>query len=668
MKKKYTYLVAILLIVASFVAFSRIARNDFINFDDNIYITENNYVQSGINPQTIKWAFSAVVSSNWHPLTLLSHALDWNLFGANASGHHILSLLLHIGAIIFLFLFLYKTTNNIWSAAFAAALFALHPLRVESVAWAAERKDVLSMFFGMAALFAYAFYAESYKLSKYCICLILFVLSLMSKPMLVTLPFILLLLDYWPLGRWQKALSASPESRYNLAGRLVCEKVPFILLTIASCIATVWAQNKGGSVASLERLQFLERLSNAIFSYIVYLGKIFWPVNLAVFYPFEHSLPLWEILISGIIVILITLAVLYYIKKLPFLFVGWFWYLGTLIPVIGLVQVGGQMMADRYTYLPSIGVSVMLAWGIPLLFKHEDARKKILFPVAISLLIIISILTWEQCGYWKNSDNLFNHALRLTKNNYIAHNNLGLSLLAEGKNKDAIGHFNKALSLYKEHAAEFYNNRGLAYANLGQYQLSIKDYNEAIRLKTDLVAAYNNRGLTYIKLGRYQQAVEDYNEVIRLKPDYAYAYYFREIACANLGQHLSTIEDYNKIIRLKPDYADAYSNRGMIYGKQGQYKLAIEDFNNVIRLKPDDANAYSNRGFTYANLGQYQRAIEDYNEAIHLKPDDYIFYSNRGVAYLQKGDNTLGCHDAQKACALGNCKTLESAKGIGLCR
>ena len=529
MKNTYAYLVVIFLIVVSCVAFGRIAGNDFVNFDDPRYIIENPQIKSGINLQTIKWAFTAVVVSNWHPLTLLSHTLDWSLFGANAYGHHLVSLLFHIGAVIFLFFFLYKTTSNIWPAAFAAALFALHPLRVESVAWVAERKDVLSMFFGMATIYAYTFYAESSKLSHYFLCLILFALALMSKPMMVTLPFVLMLLDYWPLKRWQKALSAPVENRFKLAGRLVWEKAPFILLTIASSILTFWAQDKVNAITSIERLHFPERFSNAIVSCVAYLGKTFWPVNLAVFYPYDFFLPLWKILISGLILILITVVVLYYIKKLPFLFTGWFWYLGTLIPVIGLVQVGTQAMADRYTYLPSIGIAIILTWGILSLIK--SMHKKILFPVGIAILAILAVLTWKQCGYWKNSMKLFNNAVLVTKDNYLAH-----------------------------------NNRGMVYAELGQYQLAINDYNE------------------------------------------------------------------------------------------------------TIRLKPDDNHAYINRGNAYNYLGQHQRAIEDYNQAIRIRPDNGSPYSNRGVAYFMQGNREFGCRDAQKACELGNCKTLETAKVKGLCR
>ena len=615
MKKKYTYLIVIFIIVASFIVYGRILGNGFVSFDDYRYITENNHIKSGINPESIKWAFSAVVDSHWHPLTWLSHMLEWSLFKDHAGGHHLISLLLHIGASLLLFFFLNRTTNNLWSSAFVAALFALHPLRVESVAWAAERKDVLSMFFGLAALYAYALYAESSKISQYFLCLILFSLSLMAKSMLVTLPFVLLLLDYWPLGRWPKVLKneggrcnvdplekevfAPIKSRSQLIGRLLWEKAPFIFLTIVSSIVTLWAGNKGGAVVSMEYLPFPERIANAIISYVSYLGKIFWPVDLAVLYPYEHSFPLWQILLSCLILIGITIVVTYAIRKLPFLFVGWFWYLGTLIPVIGLVQVGKQALADRYTYLPSIGIAIMLAWGIPLLFPREDMRKKILFPAGIACLAIMAFLTWRQCGYWKNSIELWNHALQVTKDNYIAHNSLGVALIDEGKIEEAIDHYNKA-----------------------------------IHMNHNYIIAYNNRGLSHLKLGLYQKALDDFNEAMRLKPD----------------------------------FADPYNNRGFAYVKLAQYQLAFEDFNKAIGLKPDYAEADNNRGVIYAKFGQYQSAIQDFNNAISLKPDYAEAYKNRGLAYLLQGNKQLGCLDARKACALGNCKTLEAAKSKGYCR
>lgn len=599
MNKKYAFFIIVFLIVTSCAAFGRIAGNDFINFDDDYYITENNQIKSGINSGSIKWAFTSLAVSNWHPLAWVSHMMDWSLFGPNASGHHLVSLLLHVGAVILLFLFLNKTTNNIWPAAFAAAFFALHPLRVESVAWVSERKDVLSMFFGMASLYAYAFYVESQKLSKYLLCLILFALALMSKPMLVSLPFVLMLLDYWPLGRWQKVWSGPIESRYQFAGKLLWEKAPFILLTIASIIVTFLAQDKGNSIITVESLNFYQRLSNAIFSYVAYLGKIFWPADLAVFYPYQLSIPLWKILAFALILILITIAVLYYIKKLPFLFVGWFWYLGTLVPVIGLVQVGTQSMADRYTYLPSIGIAIVLAWLIPFLFQRTGLRKKLLFSMAIAIVCVLGFLTWMQCGYWKDSTTLFNHALRVTKDNYLAHNNFGVALSTQEIIKEAINH-----------------------------------YDEAIRIKPDYAEAYYNRGTSYNKIGEYERSIEDFGISIRIKPDYAEAYYNRGIAYASMGNSQHAIKDYDKAIRIKPDYAEAYNNRGNVY----------------------------------ANLGHYQKAIEDYNKAIRIKPDYALAYNNLGAVYLLKGNNDLGCRYAQKACARGACKILQTAKIKGKCR
>jgi protein O-mannosyl-transferase len=577
MKKKYTYLIIIFLIAASLAAFGRIAGNDFINLDDIAYITENSNIKSGINPHSIKWAFTDIVVSNWVPLALISHMLDWSLFGADPSGHHIVNLLLHIGSVIFLFLFLSKTTNNIWPAAFAAALFALHPLRVESVAWAAERKDVLSMFFGTAALYAYAFYAESYRLSRYFLSLILFALSLLSKSMLVTLPFVFLLLDYWPLGRWQKALTAPPGNRFRLMGRIIGEKVPFIFLTIIPGFITILAQSR-----TADYTPFPARVANTIVVYVLYLEKTFWPADLVLLSYSAGSFPLWQIIASCIILGGITIAVIYFIKKAPFLCVGWFWYLGTLIPVSGLVPTYA-LIADHYTYLPSIGMAIMLSWGIQTFIKSKETRMKIIFPGAVVILAVLAVLTWRQCGYWKNSIVLWNHALQVTQDNPFAH-----------------------------------MNRGIAYSKIGEHNLAIGDFNEAIRLKPDYILAYFNRGNAYISNGLPNPAIEDYNEAIRLKPDFILAYNNRALAYIKLGRHKPAIEDYSEAIRLKPYYTYTYFNRGTVYFKNGQYESAIKDYSEVIRLNPDYANAYSSRGLAYLKQGDKEQGCRDVKKACEL--------------------------------------------------
>jgi protein O-mannosyl-transferase len=634
--------------LASCAAFGRIAGNDFINFDDNEYITENNHIKSGINTESIKWAFTSPVAGNWHPLTMISHMLDWCLFGANPAGHHLVNLLLHIGAAIFLFLFLNKVTNHIWPSAFAAALFALHPLRVESVAWAAERKDVLSMFFGMACLYSYAFYTENHKVSRYYLCFILFVLALLSKSLLVTLPFVLMLLDYWPLKRWQKAfapaemtLTASKKSEENKFYKskktkifsLVWEKVPFILLAVAISIVNLWVHNNSDLVISMERLPLNARVVNAIISYVSYLEKFFWPFDLAVFYPLDQALIVQQIFNYRFILAGITIFVIYFIKKWPFLFVGWFWYLGTLIPVIGLVQVAGQAMADRFTYLPSIGLAIMLAWGIPLLFPRKEIRTKIILPASIVVLVVLTVLTWRQCGYWKNSITLFGQTLKFTKNNAQAYNNLGVALSGEGKMEEAIDNYNKAIRIAPKEFS-LYVNRGVAHAALGRYQMAIEDYTKSIHLETNNADTYANRGIAYTSLGQFQLA----------------------------------IEDYSKAVRLKPDLVMAYIGRGVDYTHIGQYRLAIDDFQKAIRLKPDLPLAYTNKGGAYIALGQYHQAIEGYNEALHLKPDLTDAYIGRSVAYLSIGEKNSGCSDAQKACEMGQCKVLEWAKSERFCR
>jgi protein O-mannosyl-transferase len=627
MKKKYTYLIVIFLIVSTLAAFSRIAGNDFINYDDPTYITENNHIRSGINAESVKWAFSAFVSKNWHPLTWFSIMLDWSLFGANPSGHHLVSLLLHIGAVVFLFLFLNKATGNLWPAAFAAAIFALHPLRVESVAWAAERKDVLSMFFGMACLYAYGCYAQSLKLSKYFLCLILFALSLLAKSMLVTLPFIFLLLDYWPLGRWQKDTTALPQNRLPMIVKLAGEKIPFIFLSVVSCIMTILAQYEADSIS----IPFPSRVATAVISYASYLGKTFRPFDLVVYYPFEHYYLFREILFICVIFSAITIVVIYSVKKMPFLFVGWFWYLGTLIPVSGLVQINAPM-ADRYTYLPSIGIAVMLAWGIELLFCRADIRKKILFPAGMAVIIVCMFLTWRQCGYWKNSTTLWTHTIQVTQDNFLA-----------------------------------YNNRGTSYDDPGKYRQAIEDFNEAIRLNPRYADALFNRGNVYASIGQYEQAVADYNEVIRLNPDYTDAYLNRGGAYSDLGRYQLALEDLNKVISMKKHFAAVFYKRGVAYTKNGRYQHAIKEYNKDMTMKQDFAGLFFNIGVIYTKMGQYQPAIENYHQAITLNPAHVDSCKNMGLIYLKQGNSKYGCHYAQKACGLGKCELLEAAKSNGFC-
>ena len=578
MKKKNVYLIIIFLIISSFIAFSPVAKNEFINFDDDVYITENTHIQSGFNLENIQWAFSTFHRSYWHPLTWMSHMLDWQLFGNDAGGHHLVSLLLHIGTAILLFLFLHKTTGNLWPAAFAAAFFALHPLRVESVAWASERKDVLSMFFGMASVYAYAFYAERTSISRYGLCLLLFIFSLMSKPMWVTLPFALLLLDYWPLGRIRKAFCVPGENKLKSVGMLVWEKVPFLILAIAASIIVFLAENTSGALSSVDTLPLTARMTNAVFSYAMYLAKTFWPANLIVFYPYDFFLPPWKIILSLSVLIIISLMVVYYIKSLPFLFSGWFWYLGTLVPMIGLVQVGKHAMADRYTYLPSMGIAMMLAWGIPLFFREKEIRKRLLLPSAIVVLAMLSLLTWHQCGYWKSGFSLFNHAARVMQidRQTLKHMGGDFTQLGRYQQQKEIQSYSEAIRL-KPNDAEAYFNRGNAYSKIDRNENAIQDLTDAIRLKPDYVEAFNNRGNIYGRHGQYQLAIDDFNKVIAIQPDYVKTYNNRGLAYSALGQHQKAVEDFSRAIQLKPDYVSAYLNRADAYLKQNHTVAGCRD-------------------------------------------------------------------------------------------
>jgi tetratricopeptide (TPR) repeat protein len=635
------------------MAFGRIAGNDFINFDDHEYITENAIVQSGLNADNIKKAFTTVVVSNWVPLAIISQTLDWSVFGANPAGHHLMSLFFHIGAVILLFLFLYKTTNHLWSSAFAAAFFALHPLRVESVAWASERKDVLSMFFGMATLYAYAFYAGSSRWRSYAICLLLFTLGLLSKSILVTLPFVLLLLDYWPLNRWDKTLLIAKKKLLVPSGRLIIEKIPFFLLGATLSVVTFLVQHDKGVVYP----PLWERLCNAVVAYVVYLKKMVWPFDLALFYFTPVSFPLWQVMGSGFILFLITAAALYVFKKMPYVFMGWFWYLGTLVPMIGLVPTS-TWVADHYTYLPSVGMAIMLAWGIRDALKMagwQHLNRKVLWPVGLGVLILLAFLSFRQCGFWKNSVSLWNYTVNATKDNSHAHLLLGYGYADSGQYEQAMTQFDKAIRL-KPNDFVAYNGRGVIYSLHGLYENAVDNFNRAIRLQPLYVPAYYNRGKIYNNLELYQPALDDLNHAIRLN-------LFYPEAILNKKNKAPAIQGTST----PPEFI-MHNDRGILYGKLSQYEKAVDDFSQAIDLNPAYFMAFNNRGFAYAALGKYQNAIEDYNQAIKLQPDYAMAFHNRALAHFKLRNINKGCDDASKACRSGICEAWKEAQAKRLCR
>ena len=532
-------LICLALAILTIITFWSLKDCGFINFDDDIYVYKNAYVQSGLNWNSIGQAFSsdliiAGLSGHWHPLTWLSLMLDYQIFGLNPHGYHLMNLLFHVMNTILLFLIFHRMTKKLWPSAFVAALFAIHPLHVESVAWITERKDVLSTFFWMLTMGAYSYYVEQPGFRRYFLVLLFFVLGLMAKPMLVTLPFVLLLLDYWPLQRFQEIKPdhkiqtevfeketlevkkpADPEYKWSLIYPLLWEKVPLFVLAILSSIVTYIAAQSAKFVESIEAFPLSVRIGNALVSYIAYIGKMIWPNNLAVLYPYPELLVPWQVLGSVLLLTAITLAVLWMVKRYPYLATGWLWYIGTLVPVIGIVQLGTQAMADRYTYIPLIGLFIMVAWGVPDFLKKWKYRKEILLALSALSILCLSIITWTQVGYWQDSFTLLDHTLKVTDNNW-----------------------------------HVYNGRGVAYGDLGNYRQAIDDFSRTIEIKPGFAEAYNNRGTAYSALGNYRQAIEDYGRAIEIKPGYAEAYFNRGNVYLNQGDNISGCRDAQKACEL----------------------------------------------------------------------------------------------------------------------
>lgn len=525
-------IIYILLAVITFAVFSRLTQFDFVNIDDDIYVTGNVHLQDGISRDGLRWAFTTTYAEFWHPLTWLSLMLDYQFFGVHAGGYHLTNLLLHVVSSLLLFWLFNRMTTSVWRSAFVAAIFALHPLRVESVAWVAERKDVLSAFFWMMTLCFYVYYTEKTTIQRYLLVVLSFVGGLLSKPMVVTLPVIMMLLDVWPLRRFA-------SRKDNVISWQLKEKLPFLVLSAVVSIVTLYAQYN----PSFRHFSLSYRLANAPVAVIQYLWKILWPFDLAILYDLSTHIPRWHVISSVLIIFLISVAVIVTIKRSPYFFVGWLWYIIALLPVIGITQIGTHSPHDLYTYMPSIGIAMMLVWGLPSFFQRVEKQKIILYPLGTVLLIVMALLTWRQCGYWQNSITLLNHNLNVT-NGHIAlvHNNIGVALAEQGQINEAIDHYNEAIRL-KPNYADAYNNKGSLYGDLRQYRTAIENFNKAIALKSDDAKAYYNRGTAYFYLGRYQQAIDDFNESIRITND----------------------------------YADALHNRAVVYFKSGNMKMACEE-------------------------------------------------------------------------------------------
>jgi tetratricopeptide (TPR) repeat protein len=576
-------LISLFLALIILITFWNVQYYDFV-YDDGLYITNNIHIKTGLRGENILWAFTTTDAGYWHPLTWLSHMLDYQLFRSNAGGHHWTNLIFHMANAVLLYVLLRRTTGDVWKSAFVAALFAVHPLNVESVAWVAERKNVLSTFFWLMTMWAYAFYVEHPAWYRYVLVLLAFMLGLMAKPMLVTLPFVLLLLDYWPLRRltsWQDM------------NRLVFEKIPLFILTLIVSIFTFLSTRHEGAVISFDVLSFGDRVFHVIVSYVKYLGKTFWPENLAVFYPYLMESDWFQIAGASAILLIISCLVIFLSRRYPYALWGWLWYLGTLVPVIGFIQAGDQAMADRYMYVPGIGLFIMIAWGIPDLLKKWPKKEFILIVSAGAVLCISIICTFIQVTYWKNSVTLFERALNVTRDNYLAHNNLGVALLNQGKSNDAGKHFARALQIKRDYPAA-HNNMGLALASQGKIDEAISYYRSALRIKSNDEKARNNLGTALARMGRYDEAKGQFQETLRINPGNADAYNNIGSALAMEGKVIESLGYFEKALQLDHEHAMAHNNMGLALANLGRLDEAVDHFMKALEVRPDYREAYDN--------------------------------------------------------------------------
>jgi Tfp pilus assembly protein PilF len=597
------WLVALGIAALTAAVYWQATGNSFINYDDNLYVTNNPQVQAGLGWNGIVWAFSTSHTGNWIPITWLSHMLDCQLYGLSAAGHHLTSLLIHLANAILVFFLFQKLTAHVWRSAFVAAIFALHPINVESVAWVAERKNVLCTLLWLLTIWAYIGYAGRPDWKRYLLVVIAFAMTLMSKPMAVTLPFVLLLLDYWPLGRLRvrnrstfstPGPTGSSRSQEPTAGvavsRLVLEKVPLVLLALGDGLITLRAQRESGSVGATQVFPVGLRIENALVSYARYIWNLIWPAKLAVFYPYPKSyLPAWQVGLAAIVFLGITVLVISRASRFKYPAIAWLWYLGTLVPVIGLVQVGGQSMADRYAYIPMLGVLILAAWGVSDITRNRRLARDI---AVISALVVVSgfaIVARGQLSYWADSETLFDHSQSVTANNYVAYNNLGEALAGKGKTDEAALWFAKAVETNPDYAAA-QENLGMALIQKGSLDDGIVHAIRATQLDPHSYDAFNKLGAALAKKGQMDEAVADLNRAVEIDPSFAPAWANLGIVLDQQGKLDEAAASFQKAIQYAGNVEMAvqlHYRLGNVLTKKGDAPKAAEHYREALRLKPD---------------------------------------------------------------------------------
>jgi protein O-mannosyl-transferase len=566
----------------------------FVNYDDDAYVTDNAHVLRGLSWDNIKWAFTTTSEANWHPLAWISHMTDVQLFGTNPRGHHLLSVLLHAFNVVLLFLVLRCATQSLARSALVAALFAVHPLNVECVAWVAERKSLLSMLFFLLALWAYEWYAHHRNAGRYALVAVLYAMGLAAKPMVVTLPILLLLWDYWPLSSMSVNTEASNRPGFAL---LVGEKIPLLLLSAASSAITLYAQHRGGAMALAEVLPLRERFANAIYSYVAYLIKGVWPLRLAVFYPHpENSLAVWKILVAALVLATITLLAWRYREQRHYLLTGWLWYVVAMIPMIGVVQVGRQAMADRYAYLPFVGLYIIAVWACADLFARIELSRLVQGALAAALLLTYASIAFLQISYWHDSYRLFAHALQVTEHNAIAEDNLGTTLVEMGRSDLAAPHFQAAVAYMPQLAGAHYNLAILAQQQ-GHLDAAAREYQLALQYASDENAAaraHNNLGFLWLNQGNLKPAIEQFSAALAINPDKQNSLLGRGMAEYRAGNLDTAIADLSRATKIAP-MAPANFWLGRALEDKGQVEAAIYAYEAALQLAPDMNEARERR-------------------------------------------------------------------------
>lgn len=618
------------LIALSLAVYEPVRQFDFMNWDDPDYVTQNVHIAQGFNPQTLEWAFTSAYAGNWHPVTWLSHMADFALFGRDPGPQHLINAAIHSLAAALLFLALYLMTGSAGSSVFTAAIFAVHPLHVESVAWISERKDVLSAFFWMLTLLAYASYAEKRGLVRYLLVLVALALGLMSKPMLVTLPFVLLLLDIWPLERVH--LTAGQGKVWR---GLILEKVPLLVLAAASSIVTVLVQSRASAVETLGQISLTYRLANVIDSYVQYIRQTLWPAAMAAFYPYT-PVPVWRVAVGLLVLAGVSFLVLRNAARRPYLLTGWLWYLGTLVPVIGLVQVGAQARADRYTYIPMIGLVMIAAWGVPQIFSGRRHGAIVMRIAGAAVVAVCSVVAHQQVMYWKSPETLWEHALDVTADNYAAHLNLGILFDEQGRSSEALEHYKEALAIRSD-LPKAHNALGVLLARQKQFDAAIAEYTEAIQSDPALPGARRNMGVALAGTGRVDQAIEQFKMELLQNPDDPFAHYDLGFAYASQGRLDEAAAQYGEALRLRRDYPDAENELANVLAFQGKDSEAISHYNAAVALKPDFPQAHHNLGLLLVRQGRIDEGIAHYKEALRADPGFAVAHNSLGIALANQG-------------------------------